>query len=78
VENNRTLPYGEAWLPEVSSTNDKKFTTYQWDSESGLDYAMNRYYGNTSGRFNSPDQGQAILFDSGHHASTKHNDQHQV
>jgi RHS repeat-associated protein len=56
IENNRTLPYGEAWLPEVASTNDKKFTTYQRDQESGLDYAMNRFYGNTNGRFNSPDK----------------------
>jgi len=56
VENNRTLPYGEAWLPEVSSTNDKKFTTYQRDQESGLDYAMARYDGSTIGRLLSPDR----------------------
>src|SRR5213592_3211464 len=56
IENNRTLPYGEAWLTESTpSTNDKKFTTYQRDSEWGLDYAMNRYYANTGGRFVSAD-----------------------
>jgi RHS repeat-associated protein len=32
-------------------------TVYQRDQESGLDYAMDRYYGNTSGRFESPDTG---------------------
>jgi RHS repeat-associated protein len=63
IENNRTLPYGEAWLAEnTPSTNDKKFTTYQRDSESGLDCAMNRYYANTSARFVSVDQGQAALW----------------
>ncbi|PYS43946.1 MAG: hypothetical protein DMG13_34660, partial [Acidobacteria bacterium] len=52
IENNRTLPYGEAWQVESTpSTNDKKFTTYQRDAESGLDYAMNRYYANANRRF---------------------------
>jgi RHS repeat-associated protein len=55
VENNRTLPYGEPWLNDVKSVNDKKFTTYQRDQESGLDYAMNRYYSNSGGRFVSAD-----------------------
>jgi RHS repeat-associated protein len=36
-------------------SNRKKFTGYQRDSESGLDYANARYYGNTQGRFTSPD-----------------------
>src|SRR5439155_11038036 len=63
IENNRTLPYGEAWLTEsMPSTNDKKFTTYQRDQESGLDYAMNRFYGNNNGRFTSPDKGQPTLY----------------
>jgi RHS repeat-associated protein len=63
IENNRTLPYGEAWLAEnTPSTNDKKFTTYQRDQESRLDYAMNRYYANTAGRFASPDKGKLRLF----------------
>src|SRR5216117_2547901 len=56
IENNRTLPYGEAWLVEnTPMTNDKKFTTYLRDSESGLDYAMNRYMANNYGRFLTPD-----------------------
>jgi RHS repeat-associated protein len=61
VENNRTLPYGESWLSDVNSVNDKKFTTYQRDSESGLDYAMDRFYGNNAGRFQSPDRGAVRL-----------------
>jgi RHS repeat-associated protein len=62
IENNRTLPYGEAWQAESTpSTNEKKFTTYQRDQESGLDYAMDRYYGNSAGRFNSPDKGRFTL-----------------
>jgi RHS repeat-associated protein len=62
IENNRTLPYGEAWLAESTpSTNDKKFTTYQRDSESGLDYAMARYFGSMTGRFLSPDSGSYSL-----------------
>ena len=58
IENNRTLPYGEAWLAAdfaASSTNDKKFETYQRDSESGLDYAMARFDASAAGRFLSPD-----------------------
>jgi len=64
IENNRTLPYGEAWLPTdngATSTNDKKFTTYQRDAESGLDYAMNRYDASSYGRFVSPDKGKMYL-----------------
>jgi RHS repeat-associated protein len=62
VENNRTLPYGESWLTDANSVNDKKFTTYQRDQESGLDYAMNRFYENTGGRMRSADQGRFDLF----------------
>ena len=62
IENNRTLPYGEAWLADTASTNDRKFETYQRDAESGLDYAMDRYYENTGGRMRSPDRGKFDLF----------------
>jgi RHS repeat-associated protein len=65
LENNRTLPYGEAWLPSdngATSTNDKKFTTYQRDAESGLDYAMERYNAFAYGRFLSPDKGATDLY----------------
>ena len=60
IENNRTLPYGEAWLVEnTPKANDKKFTTYQRDQESGLDYAMDRFYGNNTAGFRSVDRGPA-------------------
>jgi len=62
VENNRTLPYGESWLTDVNSANDKKFTTYQRDAESGLDHAMNRYNSSTNGRFLSADRGGGKLW----------------
>jgi RHS repeat-associated protein len=64
IENNRTLPYGEAWIAEnTPSTNDKKFTTYQRDQESNLDYAIDRYLANNNGRFQSPDtKGYPRLF----------------
>jgi hypothetical protein len=42
MENNRTLPYGEPWLQDVESVNKKKFTTYDRDAQSNLDYAINR------------------------------------
>src|SRR6266704_1784902 len=55
--------YEEAWLAEnTPSTNDKKFTTYQRDQESGLDYAVDRFYGNTNGRFMSADKGNSKLY----------------
>ena len=62
VENNRTLPYGEEWRPTVESGNEHKFTSYQRDGESGLDYAGARYYENTRGRLNSPDKGPMKLW----------------
>jgi RHS repeat-associated protein len=49
----RFLPYGE----ETSSTaNDRtKFASYNRDGFTGLDYADQRYYASTYGRFNTPD-----------------------
>lgn len=35
--------------------NRKKFTGYERDTESGLDFAQARYYANMQGRFTSPD-----------------------
>ncbi len=47
------LPYGD----EITSTsNDRtKFATYTRDSYTGLDYADQRYYASTYGRFSTPD-----------------------
>ncbi len=47
-------PWGEEKFG--SSPNDRvKFATYRRDSESGIDYAWNRYYNNATGRFLTPD-----------------------
>jgi RHS repeat-associated protein len=49
----RYYPYGEE---RTSTTNDStKFGTYFRDKTTGLDYAVNRYFINTMGRFTSPD-----------------------
>jgi RHS repeat-associated protein len=48
-----TFPFGESWYS--SSGNEFVFTSYQRDAESGLDYAMARYYDSTVGRFCSAD-----------------------
>jgi RHS repeat-associated protein len=49
----RFYPYGD----EITSTaNDRvKFGTYTRDSYTGLDYADQRFYASTSGRFDTPD-----------------------
>jgi RHS repeat-associated protein len=51
--NARFYPYGD----EISSTgNDReKFATYTRDSYTGFDYADQRYYASTYGRFNTAD-----------------------
>ncbi len=46
-------PFGDSWYS--SNGNRFVFTTYQRDSESGLDYAMARYYDSTAARFCSAD-----------------------
>lgn len=53
----RTISYGD----EITSTsNDReKFATYTRDSYTGLDYADQRYYASTYGRFNTADPYQA-------------------
>jgi len=49
----RFMPFGD----EITSTsNDReKFATYTRDSYTGLDYADQRFYASTYGRFNTPD-----------------------
>lgn len=48
------LPFGDVWY-EPAGTDKWKFTSYERDSESGLDYAINRYHSSQIGRFASPD-----------------------
>ncbi len=53
----RFYPYGD----EITSTSNdhEKFATYTRDSYTGFDYADQRYYASTYGRFNTADQYQA-------------------
>ena len=49
-----TYPFGESWY-QAGTTNKWIFTSYQRDSESGLDYALARYYDSRTGTFLIPD-----------------------
>jgi RHS repeat-associated protein len=53
---NRVLPFGEPWDSSSPSSLDQKFTTYDRERVSGLDYAMDRFYDSQTGRFMSPDR----------------------
>jgi RHS repeat-associated protein len=48
------FPYGEDWY-ETGAPNKWKYTTYERDAESNLNYAMNRYHSGQKGRFLTPD-----------------------
>lgn len=48
------LPFGED-AGTTGTTEKHRFTNYERDSESGTDYATNRQYGTSSGRFMRPD-----------------------
>jgi RHS repeat-associated protein len=48
------FPFGEQWY-QSGSGNKWAFTSYQRDSESGLDYALARYYDSRTGTFCSAD-----------------------
>ncbi len=50
----RYYPYGQE-VGTATANDTAKFGTYTRDASSGLDYAMNRYYQSTWGRFTSPD-----------------------
>ncbi|MEW5980490.1 MAG: RHS repeat-associated core domain-containing protein, partial [Acidobacteriota bacterium] len=64
LQSARLYPFGEELSPATANDRDK-FATYFRDSATGLDYAMNRYYGGTMGRFLSPDQGPPLLASPG-------------
>jgi RHS repeat-associated protein len=49
-----TFPYGESWY-QSGTGNKFVFTSYERDSESGLDYALARYYDSRTGTFCSAD-----------------------
>jgi RHS repeat-associated protein len=48
-------PYGQEFSHTNTCAQNYKFTGYERDSETGLDYAMNRYYNSRIGRFMSSD-----------------------
>ncbi|QOY91374.1 RHS repeat-associated core domain-containing protein [Paludibaculum fermentans] len=50
----RVYPYGEV-SGSVTVDQDETFTTYKRDVSTGLDYAQNRYYASSWGRFTSAD-----------------------
>jgi RHS repeat-associated protein len=50
---NKFFPYGQEKVPTANNT--EKFATYFRDSETGLDYAQNRYHQPGMGRFQTPD-----------------------
>jgi RHS repeat-associated protein len=47
-------PYGVEYT--TTANGREKYATYTRDSDSGMDYAMNRYYSSQWGRFLSPDR----------------------
>ncbi len=64
VKRHDYLPFGEELFAGVGGRTTaqgyigdvrQKFTAYERDNETNLDYAQARYYGNTQGRFTSPD-----------------------
>jgi RHS repeat-associated protein len=67
VKRHDYLPFGEELYANVSGRTStqgysavdnirQKFTGYERDDETNLDYAQARYYANVQGRFTSPDQ----------------------
>jgi RHS repeat-associated protein len=53
------FPYGEDRSNPPPANDQVKFATYTRDSATGLDYADQRYYSSSYGRFASPDQYKA-------------------
>ena len=48
------LPFGEP-ITQTGEVDKRRFTSYERDAESGTDYAINRQYSNTTGRFMQAD-----------------------
>jgi len=56
ISDQGSYPFGESWYSNNMSTNSQwVFTTYQRDQESGLDYALARFYDSRMGSFCSAD-----------------------
>lgn len=58
-EHFKYFPYGEENASPTTANDREKFATYTRDSSSGLDYADQRYYASTWGRFLVPDPSPA-------------------
>ena len=52
LDTTRYFPYGDE--PTTTEQNRPKFATYYRDGSTALDYAQQRYYASTLGRFTSP------------------------
>jgi RHS repeat-associated protein len=50
-----TLPFGTAFDAESTGYGKNPFTGYERDFQTGLDYAVNRFYSSAQGRFTSVD-----------------------
>jgi RHS repeat-associated protein len=50
-----TLPFGTPLNAESTGTTNRRFTTYERDAVTGLDYAVNRHYDPQQGRFTQVD-----------------------
>jgi RHS repeat-associated protein len=50
-----TLPFGTALDSESTGAINRRFTSYDRSSSTGLDYAVNRFYDSAQGRFTSVD-----------------------
>lgn len=50
-----TLPFGTALESESTGSINRRFTSYDRSSSSGLDYATNRFYDSSQGRFTTVD-----------------------
>jgi len=57
--NHTYYPYGAEY--SATSNDTEKYATYTRDSLTNLDYAMNRYYSSTWGRFMTPDPSYASM-----------------
>jgi RHS repeat-associated protein len=55
VQEQVTLPYGVSINAETTGTTNRRFTSYDRSSVTGLDYAVNRHYDSSQGRFTQVD-----------------------
>jgi RHS repeat-associated protein len=53
------LPFGDDFAETGPQQQKQHFTSYERDSQSGTDYALNRTYSYSVGRFQSPDPSQS-------------------